>query len=564
MRQIMIHGVLMAALAVCPMTAVADTVFHLDTPQDGATVFGLVEVSGYIVDDGQQCGPPPEWQACDWGPSLVSKVELFVDNSFVAEADLGQPRWDVLQAFPWYAGTPYERPGFSVSFNADHFQSGERSLFVRVTFSDMTTMDYGQRTVIVEPGRNQAPFGELEYPGANQPMNRVFPVTGWALDDSSVAKIEVLIDGEIRGEANSGVSRPDISSRFPSNSNAGEAGFYFNLNTAKLVNGVHTLAIRLTDDEGAVRVIGHRFVHVFNSDSNLAPFGEVEWPPANHIMYADVCNTPGGWSSPPFEEPQIVEWVAGWALDIGMGANQGGVAYVQLLIDNEVKIDTIGQQSAFYFTWLEHLTELVNTYGLLRLDILDRFVDVPYSKDSGFFFVLDMGQLLNDTPEGGYNEGLHMITIRAGDWDNNVADIASIPVIFDCNNDTDRPSWGDIYTPTHMQRVDDVVFLSGWAIDLDYVVDVEIFIDGVSVGFVDEARVHLPSPEIEFIYPWLPDWHTEEARWEFDLDTVALNIADGEHVLVVVTHDYWGSSTHIAERRFVVDNLKKKATLLND
>ena len=121
MRQNVIRGMLVAALVVLPMTAMADTVFHLDTPQDGDTVFGLVEVRGWILDDGSDCGVPADWQSCDWSQALVSSVDLYVDDAYVASADLGQPRWDVLQAFPWYAGTPYERPGFSVSFNAANY-----------------------------------------------------------------------------------------------------------------------------------------------------------------------------------------------------------------------------------------------------------------------------------------------------------------------------------------------------------------------------------------------------------------------------------------------------------
>ena len=123
---------------------------------------------------------PAEWQSCDWSEALVSSVDLYVDGVFVASADIGQPRWDVLQAFPWYAGTPYERPGFSVSFNAGNYTSGDHTLFVRVTFSDTTVQDYGEVTVTVDPVRNQAPFGELEMPGENQPR--------WVLCDSLLAE----------------------------------------------------------------------------------------------------------------------------------------------------------------------------------------------------------------------------------------------------------------------------------------------------------------------------------------------------------------------------------------
>ncbi len=552
MRKNVIRGMLVAALVVLPLTAVADTVFHLDSPQDGDTVFGLVEVKGWILDDGNDCGQPADWQSCDWSESLVSSVDLYVDGVFVASADLGQPRWDVLQAYPWYAGTPYERPGFSVSFNAGNYTSGAHSLFLRVTFPDTTEQDYGQTTVTVDPVRNQAPFGELEMPGENQPMNGVFPMTGWALDDSEIVKMELMVDGLIVGPVNGGIHRPDIAYRFPAHPGADRAGFIRMLNTTELTNGVHTVAIRLTDDQGLVNIIGRRFVQTFNTSYNLPPFGGIDWPIPNHIMYGDGCSDPADVSTPPYEEPENVEWVAGWALDVGSTTDRGGVAYVQLLIDGNIEYDT--WVDSFYFAWLEQFTELVNSYGLPRMDILNLFPDVPNSKDAGFFFALDITDLLT---RRGYRQGLHMITIRAGDWENNVADIARLPVIFDCDDDRDRPSWGNIDTPLAMQRVFGDIDMTGWAIDFEHVEQVEIWIDGVFLEYADE--IHLPSPDVDLWYPWLSNSLTLNARWHHVLDSIDWNLTDGEHVLVVWTEDHWGGRTMIGERVFVVDNLGKSA-----
>ncbi len=42
-------GALVVLSLLLPMSAVAETIFWLDTPADGATVFGLVEVNGFVV-----------------------------------------------------------------------------------------------------------------------------------------------------------------------------------------------------------------------------------------------------------------------------------------------------------------------------------------------------------------------------------------------------------------------------------------------------------------------------------------------------------------------------------
>jgi len=545
MRHKLIGGAIMLSALLLPASAFADTVFHLDTPPDGATVAGIVEVAGWVVDDGQDCGPPPEWLVCDWPvDALVSNIDLYVDGVFVAAADLNIPRYDVLQAYPWYAGTPFSRPGFSTSFDADALIDGSHTLFLRITFSDTTVEDYGERTVIVNGSLNQAPFGEIEMPGENQPMNGVFPVTGWALDDGSIEDVEVLVDGQVIGHAVTGMHRPDIHNRFPWHPDAEYAGFVRMLNTTEIINGIHVLSVRLRDDEGAERLIGRRYVHTSNVGYNLPPFGAIDWPIANHYMFARGCSDPGGWSIPPFEDPQVVELVTGWALDVGSSTDAGGVKWVELLINGTVIANTLVDE--FYYPWF---AMDVNYYGHERLDVLRMFPDVPNAKVSGFAFAMDVSDLMINH---GYHQGLHYLKVRAGDLENYVADIAQIPVIFDCDDDPDRPSWGDIYSPTEMERIAGTWPVTGWAVDYDHVQYVEVWVDGMFMGF---ATYGLPSPEVTAAYPWYPWSQTQNAGFYYDLDTTLLS--DGEHLLVIRTEDYWGGKTFVGERRFIVDNINK-------
>ena len=72
------------------------------------------------------------------------------------------------------------------------------------------------------------------------------------------------------------------------------------------------------------------------------------------------------------------------------------------------------------------------------------------------------------------------------------------------------------------------------------------------VDFVDE--LYLPTPELVVRYPWFPNYFTAEAGYAYAYDTVAANLADGDHVLVIWTEDYWGGRTFVGERRFEVDN----------
>jgi len=553
MRHRVIGGMLILLPFLFPLNASADTFFMLDSPEQGETVFGLVEAAGYVLDSGEQCGPIWTWNRCIWPEQPMQRIDLFVDNVYVASADLNQPRYDVLQAYPWYAGTPYERPGFSTSFDSRVLSNGTHSLFLRITFEDTTIEDFGQTTFIVNNTVNQPPFGELELPGPSQPMNGVFPVTGWVLDDGEISDVmvEILVDGLVVGHANTGIHRPDIKHRFPSHPDAAYAGFVRMLNTTVFANGVHSVSVRVSDTDGGSRIVGRRFVQTFNTGYNLPPFGGIDWPISNHIMYAKGCDfdpQDPPISLPelpqPFEDPQVVELVTGWALDVGSRTDWGGVAFLQLLIDNALVIDTY---EPFYYNWVGSEGSNVNYYGHPRMDIQRLFPDVPNAKDSGFMFVLDLTDLM---VRQGFREGLHYLKIRGGDLENNTADIAQVPVIFDCDNDPDRPGFGDIYSPAHMEQVAGTVEVTGWAIDYDRIDEMEVWVDGDFIDFVDEFG--LLSPEVEDLLPWLPGYITEDAGYIYDLDTE--QFTDGERVLVIWTEDRWGRRSIIGERRFVVDN----------
>jgi len=102
-----------------------------------------------------------------------------------------------------------------------------------------------------------------------------------------------------------------------------------------------------------------------------------------------------------------------------------------------------------------------------------------------------------------------------------------------------------------MELVADIVEITGFADDTRSLRAVEIWIDGVYIG---EADYNLPSPEFEEAYPWLPSSVTRNSGFRYELDTVAANLADGEHSLVVWTEDFRDGRTIIGERRFVLDN----------
>jgi hypothetical protein len=107
-----------------------------------------------------------------------------------------------------------------------------------------------------------APFGATDAPSAGNTIRGVTPVAGWAFDDGSIAKVEVLLDGVLDGAATYGSARPDVAATYPHAPL--NTGFSYSLNTAHYGNGVHVLGVRVTDGAGNVAVLPNISVTLSN------------------------------------------------------------------------------------------------------------------------------------------------------------------------------------------------------------------------------------------------------------------------------------------------------------
>jgi hypothetical protein len=72
--------------------------------------------------------------------------------------------------------------------------------------------------------------------------------------------------------------------------------------------------------------------------------------------------------------------------------------------------------------------------------------------------------------------------------------------------------------------------------------------------YIGNADHGLDTEDLDELYPWLPPIYISRAGFHYDLDTVAANLADGEHQLVVWTHDSRDGRSIIGQRTFVLDN----------
>ncbi len=553
--------VALVAAAVCfwARGASAQPFGAIDTPTDGQTVSGIVRVSGFALDT-----------------RALGNIDLLVDGAPVNAAQTNLPRVDVLEVFPTYVGSPTAQPGFQTAFLAGNLSNGPHTVAIRVTELDTQSETIiATVNVVVDNTINQAPFGYIDIPGAagTAGANGSFPVVGWAIDDVEVARIDFLIDGQIvagavgRGEpstANYGSTRPDVEAAFPDVPNSLYTGFSANIDTTALVNGIHLLSVRASDNEGASRELGTRTIQVINGGQNLAPFGVVDFPLDKASLLCETLNNSGGFPSPCTPETCVpnafFNVVNGWALDVGSRLDTGGVAYIELLLDGSIIANTrsdcvqLGQA-------------LTDCYGVNRPDVARSYPGYVNTDNAGFAFAFQLLRLSADPsgtiaiyiPTGtgtngqntalvGFtNPGTHTLAIRAGDIEETVTQFGAMSVNVLCDQvDGDQPAFGFIDTPSNYQFINGSFEVFGWATDLQGVQTVELDVDGQVVG---NANYGLPRPDVPVNDPRVP---TANVGFSYILDTTQLS--NSAHDFVIYVIDRQGNRSEIGRRKCVVDN----------
>lgn len=503
---------------------------QLELPDPNVTQGGVVLVRGWVFD-----------------PAQISRIEFYVDDQFQYPAVMGLPRIDIVEAYPNYAGlhTSFS-PGFQTGFLASRFTTGPHTVFMKVYFSDGRIDELGRRTINVDTTLKQSPFGSVDQPeGRSAAYNASgsFPLVGWAAAADGISHVDVYIDGGNMQSAMYGDMRPDVGSSFPDFAGALYSGFIANIDTTRVQDGVHLIEVKAVGKNGITRLLGSRNVQILNSEANLKPFGVIDQPQRDAVLYGTFCGLTAGPPviSPPVRITANITPVRGWALDLGTRLDTGRISYVELLVDGVRYLSTDDCTLPF--------GGFANCYGVPRYDVERFYPNYPDAPRSGFIFTLDVGNLLNL----GVKEGYHNLKVRVGDLQQTVTELPGpegLPVFFKCADSSfDSPSIGFIDIPTPFDYVTGTVVFQGWALDQDGITAVEIIIDG---NYYGQAQWGFPRPDVAAQNPNFID--PLHSGWRFTMDTTKLT--NNRHRLTARILDNRGNRIEAASTDFYVYNVQ--------
>ncbi len=533
----------------------------IDAPLNNSAVRGQNVVRGWVLDE-----------------NGVSKVEVMVDGTVDGQAFYGDSRPDVQSAYPEYNNG---NAGYHYTLDTTKFSDGQHTVTVRETGANGHVTTISNSTITIANNR-----GYMDTPVSGTTLKGTKNVSGWFLDEDGVASIEVIVDGAVAGQAVYGDTRSDVQKAFPEYSN-GNAGYHYALDTGQFSDGQHNVTIKETDKNGRVTTLPGSTITIANhlgymdtpvsgttlkgtknvsgwflDEDGVASIEViVDGAVAGQAVYGDtrsdvqkafpeysngnagyhyaldtgqfsdgqhnvtiketdkngrVTTLPGstitianhlGYMDTPVSGTTLkgTKNVSGWFLD------EDGVASIEVIVDGAVAGQAV--------------------YGDSRSDVQKAFPE--YSNgNAGYHYALDTGQ---------FSDGQHNVTIKETDKNGRVTTLPGSTI-------TIANHLGYMDTPVSGTTLKGTKNVSGWFLDKDGVVSIEVMVDGAVVG---KAVYGDSRPDVQKAFP---EYSNGNAGYHYVLDTA--QFSDGQHTVTIKQTDKNGRVTILPENTITISNVK--------
>jgi hypothetical protein len=264
---------------------------ELSTPVDGSSVSSSIPVTGWALDD-----------------IAVKNIKIYreplvgegLEMIYIGDALLVEgARPDLEIAYNDY---PFNYKGGWGYMLLSHFlpNGGNGTYKLCAIAEDIhgnkTTLGYS--TIICDNEHAVKPFGAIDAPGPGGIASGTkFRNQGWALASMPNAipidgsTINVYIDGVAKGKVVYNVVRSDIAALFNGYINSSNAGGYFEFDTTRYADGIHTIAWVAADNAGNSDGIGSRYFIIQNmGESASLPTNANDLPVFDQPLKTSTAN----------------------------------------------------------------------------------------------------------------------------------------------------------------------------------------------------------------------------------------------------------------------------------
>ncbi len=240
-----------------------------DTPMDRSTVAGSIAVTGWTLDDGGIEGV--KIYLLGGNTSTYIGDALFVEGA----------RPDVVAAYPEYPSNT--KAGWGYMMLTNFLPDGQITLTAIATDLVGKTTVLGTKTIMIDNTHAVKPFGAIDSPTqVGRVFGKSYRNNGWALTPmpnqiaTNGSTIDVFIDGVMLGHVTYNLYRQDIAELFPGYANSNNAWGYYDFDTLKYKDGLHTIQWIATDNAGNTDGIGSRYFTIQNYHEDNAQYASTQ------------------------------------------------------------------------------------------------------------------------------------------------------------------------------------------------------------------------------------------------------------------------------------------------
>lgn len=184
------------------------------------------------------------WALTHYG---ISKINTYVDDKLIGSTTTNIQRNDVASLYPQYPNSL--NSGFYGSFSLQTVPIGKHNVTLEFVGADNSTSKITREITISKV----QPYTNIDYLTQNLKSGKVFiNLSGWAVNASGVEKINIYADNKFVGNAQLGISRPDVGTIYPGHTESIKSGFYFTYDITSEVKGQKNIVIEVVGKDGSI------------------------------------------------------------------------------------------------------------------------------------------------------------------------------------------------------------------------------------------------------------------------------------------------------------------------
>ena len=260
----------------------------IDAPENNSEVAGnSLKVSGWSLNT-----------------TPISKINIYINDKFMTTATMGISRPDVKAVYPSYNNA---NSGYSANLDISNISGGVKTIRVEQVANNGST--YSTETKVNIKKAN--PIQVIDSLKSGQVIDgNSLTVDGWSLNAIGVSKINIYVDGTLKGTTTTNIARPDVKNVYPQY-NELNSGYSAKIDISNISGGNKKVRVEQVAKDGST----------YNTEVGVY---------INKPMPLQVIDTPSNNSA--ISKSKFT--VSGWSL------NNNGIKEIKIYLDNKLKATT--------------------------------------------------------------------------------------------------------------------------------------------------------------------------------------------------------------------------------